>query len=167
MGAALIADKLLVSLVDMTRGARFLRIVAVMSIAYLLTLTLWDVRSELKSIDYRPEAEMWAEIGEIFDHRGGGVIALTDDYGLRMDYWGWQSSSLWPTYVNQQYSILRSGQNDFDQNFEKQVSDRSFFLLTKMDELDYQPYLKEKLFNYPIYAEGDGYIIFDLNQPIN
>lgn len=167
LSLAPLADKMLGTLLDVTRGARFLRVVALISIAYLLTLTLWDARSEMKSVDYRPQAEMWAEIGEIFDHRGGGVIALTDDYGSRMAYWGWQSGSLWPTYANQQYSILRSGQNDFDQNFEKQIGDRSFFLLTKMDELDYQPYLKEKLFSYQIYAEGNGYIIFDLSQPVN
>jgi len=166
LSVAPLADKLLVSLVDLTRVARSLRIIAVMGIAYLFTMTLWDVRSEMKAVDYRPEVEMWMGVGEKFDHRGGNIIALTDDYGLRMNYWGWMGAKLWPTYANQQYSVLRSGKEEISLDFEKQLDGREFFLVTKLDELDLQPRLKEKLFSYQIYAEGEGFLIFDLRYPL-
>jgi hypothetical protein len=46
------------------------------------------------------------------------------------------------------------------------VGDSEFFVVTMFDELEKQPYLKKILYEqYPIFAEGDGYIIFDLRNP--
>jgi hypothetical protein len=43
----------------------------------------------------------------------------------------------------------------------------SYFLVTDFEEFNRQPQLKERLFTfYPVYAEGDGYLIFDLKHPI-
>ena len=42
------------------------------------------------------------------------------------------------------------------------------FLVTRLKELDRQPELKDALYDgYEIYAEGPGYIVFDLKKPIN
>jgi hypothetical protein len=38
------------------------------------------------------------------------------------------------------------------------------FVVTDFDELERQPLLKGKLSGYPIFAEGDGYIIYDLTS---
>src|SRR5687768_10827542 len=56
---------------------------------------LWDVRNQMKAVDYRPDAAMWAEIGEQFDEKAR-VVALTQDYGSRLEYWGWRESANWP-----------------------------------------------------------------------
>src|SRR4030095_4736013 len=49
---------------------------------------VWNVRSQLKAVDYRPEAAMWAEVSEqLIDKR---AVALTQDYGSRLEYWGWK-----------------------------------------------------------------------------
>ena len=43
----------------------------------------------------------------------------------------------------------------------------SYFLVTDFDEFNRQPELKERLFSlYPVSAEGDGYLIFDLKNPV-
>ncbi len=152
LSLAPLADRAFGSLLEVTRKTRLLRVLAVLVLLYAVTLTLWDVRSEMKSVDYRPEAAKWAEIGDILGHRGG-VVALTEDYGSRLAYWGWQNATFWPTYGDVQYhTVLRGGTNDFEQRFDKEVRGKAFFLLTKMDELDYQPELKEKLSGYSIYA---------------
>jgi hypothetical protein len=40
--------------------------------------------------------------------------------------------------------------------------------VTLFGELDAQPALKDRLYNnYPIYAQGDGYVLFDLRHPKN
>jgi hypothetical protein len=55
----------------------------------------------------------------------------------------------------------------FDNLFNRYSSKMSHFLVTDFDELDLQPELKEHLFSfYPISAEGQGYLIFDLKNPL-
>jgi hypothetical protein len=126
----------------------------------------WDVRNRMKAVDYRPEAGMWAEIGEQFDDRAR-IVALTQDYGSRLEYWGWQGSVHWPHLGDVGYTNIRSGVFSFDELFNRYVSKMSYFLVTDLEEFDRQPQLKERLFNfYPVAAEGDGYLIFDLKNPI-
>jgi hypothetical protein len=127
---------------------------------------LWDVRNQMKAVDYRPEAAMWAEIGEQFDKRVR-VIALTQDYGSRLQYWGWKTVSTWPYGGDTAFANIRAGVFTFDDLFNRYSSKMSYFLVTDFDEFNRQPQLKDRLFNfYPVYAEGNGYLIFDLKNPI-
>jgi uncharacterized membrane-anchored protein len=49
--------------------------------------------------------------------------------------------------------------------FEKKTGNKDFFLITMFNQLENQPELKEILYdNYEIYAQGDGYIVFDLRE---
>jgi len=57
---------------------------------------------------------------------------------------------------------LRGAQIDFNERFKNLAGQRDFFLVTMPDELKLQPLLKERLATYPIFAEGDGYVIYDL-----
>jgi hypothetical protein len=122
---------------------------------------LSNIRAEMKRIDYRLEAQMWAEVSaKIGDKNTAG---LTQDYGSSLAYWGWKNLTSWFTYGDLIYhNDLRGAQNDFDQQFESIASKKELFLVTDFDELDRQPLLKEKLLTYSIFAEGDGYMIFDL-----
>jgi len=133
---------------------------------YGLFSVLWAVRNQMKAVDYRPEAAMWAEIGAQFDQKAR-VVALTQDYGSRLQYWGWRTVSTWPYGGDAAYVNIRRGVFTFDHLFNQHVSKRSYFLVTDFEEFDRQPELKERLFNsYPVYSEGDGYLIFDLKNPI-
>jgi hypothetical protein len=51
---------------------------------------------------------------------------------------------------------------DFEKQFEELALKKDLFLVTDFDELDRQPFLKDKLAEYPVFAHGDGYIIYDL-----
>ena len=125
--------------------------------------SLWNIRAEMKATDYRPEAQMWAEIGETLEDKN--TAGLTQDYGSRLAYWGWTSITTWPTYGDLIYhDDLRGAQLEFDGLFEDIALKKELFLVTDFDELKRQPLLKEKLSGYPIFAEGDGYIIFDLTS---
>jgi hypothetical protein len=43
----------------------------------------------------------------------------------------------------------------------------NYFLVTWFEELKYQPELEAYLFqNYPVYQQGEAYIIFDLKHPL-
>jgi hypothetical protein len=133
---------------------------------YGLFSVVWDVRNQMKAVDYRPEAAMWVEIGAQFDEETR-VVALTQDYGSRLEYWGWRRFATWPSLGDAGYADIRAGVSSFDKLFNRYSSKMSYFLVTDFDEFNRQPLLKERLFNlYPVYLEGDGYLVFDLKHPI-
>src|SRR5690349_5850819 len=83
------------------------------SVVYLILIfgvfsVIWDVRDQMKAVDYRPEAAMWEQIGEKFNENAR-VIALTQDYGSRLQYWGWRTASTWPYVGDVGYSNIRGG----------------------------------------------------------
>jgi hypothetical protein len=127
---------------------------------------LWDVRNQMKAVDYRPEAAMWAEIGAQFDEKAR-IVALTQDYGSRLEYWGWRESANWPYLGDAGFANIRGGTFTFEDLFNRYSSKMSYFLVTDFDEFNRQPELKERLFSfYPVSAQGDGYLIFDLKNPV-
>ena len=135
---------------------------------YCLLLTgiffsLWSTRTQLNAVDYRPQAAMWAEIGQTVE--GYTIAGLTQDYGSRMAYWGWRYITTWPSYGDLLYrDDLLGGRRDFEKQFTNIVAKKDLFVVTDFVDLDRQPFLKEKLKEYPIFAEGDGYIIYDLME---
>lgn len=125
--------------------------------------SLWNTRSQMNSVDYHPEAQMWAEISQKVD--GYNLAGLTQDYGSRMAYWGWRNITSWPTYGDLIYhDKLRSIQPDFEEQFANIASKKDLFVVTDFNDLDRQPFLKHKLDGYPIFAEGEGYVIYDLRN---
>jgi hypothetical protein len=126
-----------------------------------LFASLWNIRAQMKSVDHRPQVGMWQQIAETT--RDYNLAGLTQDYGSRLAYWGWRSITPWPTYGDLNYhDDLRGAQTDFEKQFEELALKKDLFLVTDFDELDRQPFLKDKLAGYPIFAQGDGYIIYDL-----
>ncbi len=160
LSLAPLADWFFAQLAKLT-ATRLARIAAIGILVLGLFASLWNLRAEMKRIDYRPEIQMWAEISEKISDKN--VVGLTQDYGSRLAYWGWRSITSWQTYGDLIYhDDLRGAQNDFEQQFESIAVKKALFLVTDFDELDRQPLLKEKLSEYPIFADGDGYIIFNL-----
>jgi hypothetical protein len=131
---------------------------------YAVLAGVWDARTELAAVDYRPQAHMWAEIGDVLQH-GPNVVALTQDYGSRLQYWGWQNSIIWPNSGDTEYHEARGGSIDFPELFDKFTAGNAYFLVTDFEELDRQPVLKQRLQGYSTFAQGDGYIVYDLQKP--
>ena len=142
------------------------RIAVYVILIFGLFSVVWDVRNRMKAIDYRPQAAMWAEIAGHFDEEAR-IVALTQDYGSRLEYWGWRGSVNWPYTGDVGFANLRSGTLSFDDLFDRYASKMSYFLVTDFEEFERQPQLKERLLAfYPVSSEGDGYLIFDLKNPI-
>ena len=126
----------------------------------------WDARTDLASQDFRHEPAYWEEIAALIGNESS-VVALTHDYGNRLAYYGWITPKVWlPQGHLEKYRELRGGAPiDVQEWFAEITDNRDFFLVTLMKQLEKQPELEELLFtNYAIYAEGDGFVIFDLNQ---
>lgn len=131
---------------------------------YAIFSGAWVARSQLAATDYRPQAGMWKAIGDLLGH-GPNVVALTQDYGSPLAYWGWQNAIIWPSTDDADYQKLRGGQIDFEEQFARRTNGNTYFLVTDFHELARQTALQERLSKLAVFAQGDGYVIYDLEAP--
>ncbi len=127
-----------------------------------LFIGIWNVRNEMKAVDYRPQAEMFTELGPIL--KGQKIVALTQDYGARLEYWSLKSTFTWPYISDKKYVNARGGEISFDDLYAEQSSKKDFFLITDFEEFNRQPLLKERLSAFPVYMQGDGFVIYDVSK---
>lgn len=132
----------------------------IMVIVALIGYQSWVARSVLIAEDFRSEPAVWAEIGKAIP-ADANVIGLTQDYGFRLMMWGWRKVSLWP--ASSDLSQIR-GEADPAASFDVYVLGKDYFLVTAFGQLDKQPALKKILDQYPIAAQGDGFVLYDLRK---
>lgn len=124
----------------------------------LVTFSLFSIDQYIarRTNDYRPQAAFWAAVGNAIGHQPG-VVAITSDYGYPLAYYGWQNTDIWP---------LAPDIQNFDETFSRFQGKKSYFLITDFDEFNRQPELQKRLSeHYPILAQGNGYLLFDLYHP--
>jgi 4-amino-4-deoxy-L-arabinose transferase-like glycosyltransferase len=143
------------------------RLVITALVVFAVAVQCWYARARLVAADYRSEAPFWQELGDLLGHEAS-VIGLTQDYGYRLAYWGMQPSSAWFTSADIDLRY-RAGQDiDLAQKFAEDVAGKQYFLVTMPGEFDAQPVIKDLLVtHYPVFAETDEYIIFDLQHPFS
>ena len=120
----------------------------------------WVARSVLVAEDFRHEPVFWKQVGDVIP-ANADVIALTQDYGYRLMYFGWRKVSLWP--LSTDLSEARGGNQDIT-DFADLTKGKEYFLVTAFGQFDKQPDLKEILSQYSIAAQGDGYVLYDLRK---
>jgi hypothetical protein len=126
----------------------------------------WVARSTLMAADYRAESEYWEYVAESVP-RDGPVIALTQDYGFRLMYFGGLRVSLWPITAEQELASLRGREREFSERFDNLTEGRAYFLVTAMGQLNQQVDLREHLeSNYPLVVSGDGFLVYDLRAAL-
>ena len=123
-----------------------------------IIMVVWNVRGQIKTVDYRKDAVMWTQVGEIV--HGRSVIGLVEDYGSALEYYGYRTIPTWPYSGDTKY--LLGGEMPIKELFKDFSSKKDLFLVTDFDELDRQPALKELLKKYPILESGDGFAIYDM-----
>jgi len=133
-----------------------------------IVIKTWDVRLDLAREDFRHEPAHWANIGDIIDHNPA-VVGLVHDYGNRLSYFGWVTPKIWPPLGQQNLRELQGKPAiEVQEWFNKRAGNKDFFLVTMKNQFEKQPELKNLLYdNFPVYAEGDGYLIFDLRYPLD
>jgi 4-amino-4-deoxy-L-arabinose transferase-like glycosyltransferase len=147
------------------------RVIHVFVIGFLtlgLAANLWNIRQVFHKTDFRPQVVFWQHIGSVLG-KDPSVIALTQDYGYRLEYWGWvMPAGYWPYNADTAMRHLAGIPTpEFTLEFKEMVQNRKYFLVTDLTEYDQQPELKAILSaNYPVYDQGEGYIIYDLLHPI-
>jgi zinc transporter ZupT len=126
----------------------------------------WESIATMKAENDRLEPAYWEKIASYLP-TDGKIVALTQDYGYRLMYYGWRKVVLWPNRGEIKLSQLRGIPKEFQSYFAKQTTDKSYFLITAFNQYNDQEDLKKMLSdNYPVYAQGNGYLIFDLTHPL-
>jgi 4-amino-4-deoxy-L-arabinose transferase-like glycosyltransferase len=132
-----------------------------------LAIPSWYARLELVTHDSRINWAAWTRLGKLIPKQGN-IIALTDDYGTYVEYFGWRTVNLWPN--SQDYSLMATigttPEVDFTDYFTQQTKGMDYFLIIAFNELENQPLLKTYLYDHYTFTKGDGYVLFDLHSPI-
>jgi 4-amino-4-deoxy-L-arabinose transferase-like glycosyltransferase len=135
-------------------------IVAVLAV--VLGYQAWAARSGLVAEDFGHAPGLWASIGKAMPS-DAAVIALTQDYGFDLMYWGWRKVNLWP--LNTDLAAVRNSDRNLAGRFAGLTAGQDYFLVTAFGQLDGQPELKKLLDGYTVAAQGEGYILYDLQHP--
>jgi len=122
---------------------------------------------KLHKEDYRQEPDWYYNVASFID-REAKLVALTQDYGHRIRYYGWITLSNWAGTADIEHDALQGEEIiPFSERFAEYAGNFDYFLVTRMNEFERQKELYDELYNnYTIYKEGGGYIIFDLKQPL-
>jgi hypothetical protein len=126
-------------------------------------MKMWESRNSMAVSNYREDRSYYQDLGNLIGH-DQQIVQLSGDYGYRLAYFGWVNGTIWPGSSDTNLRLL-AGQAapDFSAEFVDYTSGKDLFVITSMDELNRQPDLRDYLAaNYPVLAQGEGYLIYDL-----
>jgi 4-amino-4-deoxy-L-arabinose transferase-like glycosyltransferase len=121
----------------------------------------WAARSALAADDFRQSPALWSSIARAIPGNSD-VIALTQDYGFDLMYWGWRKVDLWPLTTD--LAALKNSSRDLAARFSSLTAGHRYFLVTAFGQLEGQPELRQILEGYNAVAQGPGYVLYDLQQ---
>lgn len=165
MGFGVIGGELF-SRLESKNLSRFFRLLVLLLFLFAIGLNVMKARGEMLGKSYRHEAKYWKELGEKIG-QNADTIALTHDYGYRINYWGFVQPTLWPTQGDMTVKkLIGSTDPEFEALFKMRTEGKDYFLVTLLGDFESQADLHQYLFeNYP-YEQGDGYYLFDLKHPL-
>ena len=134
---------------------------------FIIAIYGYEAYSTLKKTNYLQEVTFWQEMGSELGS-ASKVIALSEDYGYRLAYWGWLTPVNWMS-TDDIHLRTESGQVfNIQQYFDSTVRDKDYFLVTLQDEFHLQTDLKNALMTkYPVVQQSQRYLLFDLRHPLN
>jgi hypothetical protein len=135
-------------------------------VIFIVAVQVWNVHVTLTREDWRPDADFWAMLGEKLGHSGGPVLTIAQDYGFRLAYWGWQDIDPWYSTGDLELRALDNRVIDLNQRLLERVAGKKFLVVTQTKQFASQPAIRVYIIrNFPIYARGKGYVIYDLAHP--
>ncbi len=132
------------------------------TILFLFAVYAMDARSEMKKVDYMPQIAFWEKMGALFS-ADDKVVALSQDYGNRLAYWGWLTPRNWPSMDDIALRQEAGQAVNLEDYFQDYTSGYDYFLITDFEEYARQPQLEQWLqMNSAIISSDPAYILYDL-----
>ncbi len=126
-------------------------------------------RKDLNRADLYAQAAYWSDLSKNLPD--GRYVGLVADYSAPMDYYGFRS--VWGYPFSYDLDMARMGGKEFNftdqawEFFRSYTDGYDYFLITELNELDAQPYLRDILFGYyPVVQQDETHIVFDLRHPL-
>jgi len=118
--------------------------------------------------DFRHEPEYYLKVASYVSPESS-IIALSQDYGFRLAYYGWINVQPWSNLEN----LLPPGEKitelePYSSRFGEMMENFDYFIITRMNDFRQQADLQRELTDhYLVLAEGGGYLIFDLRERVD
>jgi 4-amino-4-deoxy-L-arabinose transferase-like glycosyltransferase len=115
--------------------------------------------------DYRHEPNYYQTVAS-FVSPESRIIALSQDYGFRLAYFGWRYVNPWQGLdkLLDGTTELIARQSD-SKGFTSAIEKYDFFIITRMGDFREDNLLSRQLVDhYPVFQEGGGYRIYDLRE---
>ena len=139
-------------------------VLLILSLSFISIVYIIDVRTALKRNDYSEEVTFWQELGSRLGQQVR-VVALSQDYGYRLAYWGWISPLNWMSSDDINIRLAAGQKFDFDDYFDSLTQNKDYFLITDQEQLIQQPLLQQKLATgYSLIEKTDRYLLYDLRK---
>jgi len=152
------------TLIEKVKGRKLFTLILITCVAFFwMAYNFWDARMTLKHSNYADQPGFYETLGT--ELRDFTLVSITPDYGYRLGYWGWKQSINWKSVGDFTMREMAGMLVDREAEFEKAIDGSDLFLVTDFDEFNQQPEVKQFLVEtYPIFDEGEGYLIFDLRN---
>jgi hypothetical protein len=135
-------------------------------VLFAITMQGWSIRSTIKKTDASSDPAFWETLGKRLGP-DASVVGLTQDYGYRLEYYGWVIPDNWMTEGDMNYRSLAGATFNIDKLFAQQTNGKHYFLVTLLSEFDAQTELKKILYSgFPLLEKTDNYLLFDLQHPL-
>ncbi|HNB50858.1 MAG TPA: glycosyltransferase family 39 protein [Anaerolineales bacterium] len=141
------------------------------TLAFTLLAVVWvgfqmrEAYAELSRKSYVSDAQEWSRYQTLIPP-DQNLLALVQAYGYPLKYYGWRTATLWANTGDVALREL-AGQSQFEEKRWEQFDGMDLFLVTNFNEFDRQPELKEHLTTrFGVFAEGEGFVIYDLKAPL-
>jgi hypothetical protein len=159
IGAAILSH-----LADAVREKKWVVPVNILLVMIILA-SFWSGRLVLLKEDYLSEPTFWRTLGDRL--RDSSVLGITQDYGYRMSYYGWDTIENWPSTGDLAIRDLAGkDKGDVIALLEKQITGEEYFLVTWFEEFNRQPEVKDYLYDHFPFEQGEGFVLFNLLEPL-
>ena len=151
----------------LSRQRRFWQAISVGIFVFACGYSMWVARSVIYVNIGTLEPASWRNVGAAMAPNGA-TVGLVSDYGMRLRYYGGRMlTNVWPIVGELNVAAYRGDDPlEYQAFFNDFTAGADYFLVTSFKELENQPGLNEILQTYAIYYEGNGFIIYDLNAPL-
>jgi hypothetical protein len=154
------------TLIENIKGRKVFALLLIGGVTFFwMAYNFWDARMTLKHSNYADEPDFYESLGaKLKDYT---VVSITPNYGYRLSYWGWKQTINWKSVGDFTMREMAGVEVDREAEFEKATENSDLFLITDFEEFNQQPDVKQFLMeSYSIFEEGDGYLIYDLREPV-
>ena len=138
------------------------RLILLLAVMLAIAYPLWVSYSNFTKVDNRAQAARWQEIGAQLP-TDGKIVALAQEYGFPLMYYGWRKVALWPSLSEQELKALRGNPRKFERLTQEYTQNFDYFLVTDLKEFELDSQLRQWLSeNYPLIIDEPDFLLFDL-----